>query len=132
MTDSEHSGEVKEQWRKTPEETSSEAARDPSSPSAVIRAFAVVLLLLTMPLLLFFGGCGVVAATNGAAFFLTPTMLGICVGLAFASYKGVQTFWRGDWSGVGWALALIILALISVSLCIWVSTWWNKPLNWPN
>ncbi len=97
-----------------------------------VRAFAIVLLLLTMPVLLFFGGCGVVVAAHGAAAFMAPVMLAIFAGLALVSYKGVQAFWRGDWSGAGWALALMILALASVSLCIWVSTWWNKPLNWPN
>lgn len=120
----EETEELKRRWAKALEEMPTGATGDGGSPSFGGRAFAVVLLLFVAPLLLFLGSCGVMASTT----IIGPIMLGIFAATAFVSYKGVQTLWRGDWSGGGWVLALILLALISAAIYIGAS----QPLGWHN
>ena len=116
MTDSDHSKEtpedteeLKRRWAKVLEDMPVGSGGDGGSPSLGGRVFAVILLLLVAPSLLFLGRCG---ASDLATIF-GPVTLGMFLAIAFVSYKGTLSLWRGDSSGMGWVLAMVLLALIS-------------------
>lgn len=102
----------------------SRGAQAEARPSLATRLFAIVLLIIVAPSLVFTGYVGM--EFPSFAFILLPAF-GI---LAFVACKGAYAMWFVHQSprNAGWAVALVVLALLLAGFYLWLSTWIFEPI----
>jgi hypothetical protein len=110
--------------RQQSEGIQAQASGGNARPSLGPRLLAILLLICVAPFLVFTGYGGMTAGeTIGAILFF---LFGIG---ALITVMGLRALWMAKASHYeGWAVALIVLALVLVGLYMWLSTWIFEPI----